>query len=158
MFTVTRQCQWPDGNNVVEVSVGGIDYCNADALCAKYAGEFQEFADPREAVETAIEICRAWRRDTKAQGKAGRITIGVGDTHGMTIPFEPETFAHARAWAKQVWNSLAKCSGCQKPMQNEKWYANDWDGLEYCSERCAERAAEFEAQQNAELTETEANA
>ena len=43
MYTVTRQCQWPDGDNVVEVSVGGIDYCNPDALSPKYAGEFEEY-------------------------------------------------------------------------------------------------------------------
>src|SRR5438046_8051608 len=82
MFTVTRQRQWPDGDNVVEVSHGGLDYCNPDALGAKYAGEFEEFADPRQAVETAIEIVRAWRKDSKE-----RIAIGVGSTNGMTLPF-----------------------------------------------------------------------
>lgn len=153
MFTVTRQCQWPDGGNVVEVSSGGIDYCNPDALGAKYAGEFQEFSDPREAVETAIEIVKAWRKDS---GK--RISIGVGYTHGMTMPFDKGTFKDARAWAKEVYANLEKCAGCNEPMEKEKWYANDWDGLEYCSERCATRAAEFEAEQNAEFEQEEANA
>ena len=37
MFTVTRQRQFPDGENVVEVSAGGLDYTNPDALGAKYA-------------------------------------------------------------------------------------------------------------------------
>ncbi len=31
------------------------------------------------------------------------------------------------------------------------WRANDWDGLEYCSEDCATRAMEFEAEQQAEF-------
>jgi hypothetical protein len=30
------------------------------------------------------------------------------------------------------------------------WHANDWDGLEYCSEDCATRAAEFDAEQEVE--------
>ncbi len=152
MFTVTRQRQWPDGDNVVEVSHGGLDYCNPDALGAKYAGEFEEFADPRQAVETAIEIVRAWRKDSKE-----RIAIGVGSTNGMTPPFSPDTFKHARAWAKKFWEKLPKCAGCNEPMPDSKrnyWRANDWDGLEYCSEDCATRAAEFEAEQ-AEQEESE---
>lgn len=150
MFTVTRQCQWPDGENVVEVSSGGIDYCNPDALGAKYQGEFQEFKDPREAVETAIEIVKSWRKDSRK-----RITIGVGSTHGMTMPFDKGTFKDARLWAKEVYAKLKKCAGCNEPMEKKTWYANDWDGLEYCSERCATRAAEFEAEQQAEIDREE---
>ena len=44
MYTVTRQHQWPDGANLVEISSGRLDYTNPDALCAKYAGEFEEYA------------------------------------------------------------------------------------------------------------------
>ena len=157
MFTVTRQRQFPDGDNVVEVSTGGLDYCNPDALSAKYPGEFEVFADPREAVETAINIVRAWRKDTRGE----RFSIGVGSTLGMTLPFSPDTFAHARAWAKQTWKRLPKCAGCSEPLptKNDRWSANQWDGLEYCSEDCARRAAEFEAEEQAkfeqETSETE---
>jgi hypothetical protein len=155
MFTVTRQHQWPDGNFVVEVSSGGIDYCNPDALTAKYAGEFKEFADPRIAVETAIEIVRAWRKDS---GK--HISIGVGSTHGMTMPFDSGTFKEARAWAKELWEKMPKCPHCSEPMPDDKrefWCANDWDGLEYCSEQCANRALEFEQEQMAEFESEEVN-
>jgi hypothetical protein len=153
MFTVTRQRQWPDGVDIVEVSAGGIDYTNPDALSAKYSGEFQEFTDPREAVTTAIEIARQWRKDSHK-----RIAVAVGDTYGMTIPFSPDTQAHAIAWARKIWESLPKCGGCNGPLPNsrKRWHANDWDGLEYCSEDCATRAAEFEAEQNAEFAEQEA--
>jgi hypothetical protein len=154
MFTVTRQRQWPDGDNVVEVSAGGLDYCNPDALAAKYAGEFQEFADPRAAVETAIEIVRQWRKDS-----GERIAIGCGATHGMTLPFSPDTFRGAREWAKRTWEKLEKCAGCGEPMPDSKreyWRANEWDGLEYCSESCATRAAEFEAEQDAEFAAEQA--
>lgn len=149
MFTVTRQRQWPDGNNVVEVSVGGIDYTNPDALRAKYPGEFEEFSDPREAVNTAIKIARQWRRDSKIH-----VSIGVGSTHGMTIPFESETQRHAIAWARKVWESLPKCAGCTNPLpdsKRERWSANEWGGLEYCSRDCAVRAAEFEEEQESQF-------
>jgi len=43
MWTVTRQRQWPDGVDIVEVSAGGIDYTNPDALCAKYDGSSGSF-------------------------------------------------------------------------------------------------------------------
>lgn len=149
MYTVTRQRQWPDGTEIVEVSSGGLDYSNPDALSAKYAGEFSEFADPREAVETAIGIAREWRKDS---GK--RIPVGVGSTWGMTMPFDSGTFADARKWAAEVWAKLEKCAGCGEPMPDSKrgyWHANDWDGLEYCSEHCATRAMEFDAEQDAEF-------
>ena len=154
MYTVTRQRQWPEGTNLVEISSGGIDYCNPDALGAKYSGEFEEYRDPREAVETAIEICRAWRKDNPSE----RIAIGHGATAGMTMPFDACTFVSARKWARLVWDELEKCPGCGEPLPDEKrklWHANDWDGLEYCSEDCATRAAEFEAEQDAEFAEEE---
>ena len=55
-FTVTRQRQFPDGTELVEVSAG--DYCNPDCLSARYSGEMEEFSDPREAVSVAIGIAR----------------------------------------------------------------------------------------------------
>lgn len=135
-YTVTRQHQWPDGAFVVEVSGGGIDYTNPDALCAKYPGEFEEFADPREAVETAIDICRAWRRDGKRSAK-----IGVGSTGGYTMPFDPSTFAGARSWAKHEWESLDKCAQCGEVLGEKRNRYGSWELGEFdcCSEYCAEK-------------------
>ena len=99
-YTITRQLQWPEGTPVVEVSRGGIDYTNPDALVARYPGEFETFDDPIEAMETAIAICRAWRKEwRKGQGPIPRVAHGA--TGGMTMPFEPCTFQDARRWAKQ---------------------------------------------------------
>jgi len=95
-YTVTRQLQWPEGTPVVEISAGGRDYTNPDALSAKYPGEFETYADPVEAVEAAISICRAWRQDGKKEAKEG-----YGATGGMTLPFETCTFREVRRWAKQ---------------------------------------------------------
>jgi hypothetical protein len=150
MWTVTRQRQWPDAANLVEISAGGLDYTNPDALTARYSGEFETYADPREAVEVALEIVRAWRRDSPGV----RIEVGHGATAGMTMPFDSCTFKSAREWAKKAWANLPKCPGCGEPMPDDKrkfWHANDWDGLEYCSEDCATRAAEFDAEQETEF-------
>jgi hypothetical protein len=99
-LVVTRQVQWPTGKPVVEVSIGGIDYTNPDALMAKYEGEFVEFDDPREAVEAAIRICRKWRKDGRKDAK-----MGFGSTGGFTIPFEDCTFKEAREWARRLTKS-----------------------------------------------------
>ena len=136
-WTVTRQCQWPDGNNVVEVSAGGIDYTNPDALSAKFAGEFETFAAPREAAEVAIRICQEWRKVHKGR----RPAVGVGGTGGMTMPFDPTTFRDLRRWAKAAYGALEKCPGCGGIMGGEKWRADDWSGQEFCSERCTEKEA-----------------
>jgi len=148
-WTITRQIQWPEGDPVVEVSEGGIDYTNPDALVAKYPGEFEKFQNPIDAVDTAIEICRAWIKDGEKRAK-----IGVGATGGMTMPFDRGTFQEARKWAKETWEKLEKCPTCDEVVEDlrEWWQAGEWigndflpyaDGGKYCSEYCAEKASIF---------------
>lgn len=150
MYTVTRQLQWPDGTPVVEVSSGGIDYTNPDALVAKYDGEFEEFADPREAVKTAIEICRQWRKDGETKA-----VVGHGATLGCTMPFDETTFEEATTWAQKQWEGLDKCPQCQTIMEeNDTWWEAGWwskddfepygDGIKYCSQNCAEQNSEVD--------------
>lgn len=100
-WTVTRQLQWATGDAVVEVSEGSIDYTNPDALAEKYAGEFKSFESPMDAVTTAIEICRQWRRDG-----CTRASIGIGATGGNTLPFETCTFDEGLIWAKEEEKTL----------------------------------------------------
>lgn len=131
-WTVTRQLQWPDGKYIVEVSSGGLDYCNPDALGKKYAGEFQEFTDPREAAETAIAICKAWRRDGDKKAR-----VGHGATGGSTFPFDGCTFNELLSWAKETYDNLEKCAQCGDILV-EKWgphYGEEDCCSEYCSEK-----------------------
>lgn len=72
VWTVTRQRQWPDGNEVVEISLGGIDYCNPDALAAQYPGEFQQYADPVE------ELLRHPKRERDTDDQARVRDMGFG--------------------------------------------------------------------------------
>ena len=68
MHTVTRQVNTFEGTKVVEISQGGIDYCNPGALSKRYPGEFEEFANPVEAVEAAILIAQQWQKDALPLG------------------------------------------------------------------------------------------
>jgi hypothetical protein len=157
-YFVSRQHYWPDGNFIVEVASGGLDYANPDMLVAKYPrlGEGETYDDPREAVQAAIAVARAWRLDS---GK--KIAIGTGCTMGFTMPFEASSQKAAIAWAERVYEKLPKCDGCQGLMGKEKWSADDWSGEEFCSDRCATKAMEFneaqEAEARAQIGEMEAS-
>jgi len=131
-FTVTRQLQWPEGTPVVEISAGGLDYTNPDALVERYAGEFETFDDPRRAVQVAIAICKAWRTDGQKRAR-----VGIGATCGMTMPFDPCTFREAKAWAKRMYDSLPKCDRCGVVLGDTTYLNEDLD-LKFCSEYCAE--------------------
>ena len=134
-FTVTRQRQWPEGTPVVEVSAGGIDYTNPDALVQRYAGEFETFDDPRKAVAVAIAICKSWRKDGERRAR-----IGHGATGGMTMPFDPCTFAQAMAWAERKYAELPLCDRCGAVLGDTTYSNGDLD-LKFCSEYCAERGS-----------------
>lgn len=150
MYTVTRQVQWPEGTNVVEISEGGIDYCNPDALSPKYSGEMEEYNNPIEAVNVAIEICKAWRKDGCKDA-----SLGVGCTSGMTMPFETCTFRDARKWATETYEHLKKCSSCNEILGDEKtcytsgFFTNKGEFISdedysFCSQNCAEKYSAYE--------------
>jgi hypothetical protein len=132
-WTVTRQHQWPDGGSLVEVSAGGIDYTNPDALCKKYKGELDEFTDPREAAEAAIAICKAWRNDGEKSAK-----VGHGATGGMTMPFDSCTFKELLQWAEETYEELPKCAQCGELMGDEAYGSWELGEFDCCSEYCAE--------------------
>lgn len=135
MYTITRQRQWPEGTPMVEISAGSLDYTNPDALGAKYQGEFQTYDDPREAVETAIAICKAWRRDGEERAR-----VAYGATGGMTMPFDPSTFEGSRQWARERYESLPKCARCGELLPEHPYRVEGLDDEQFCREYCAEEA------------------
>lgn len=143
-WVVTRQIQWSGGHMVVEVSGGGWDLTNPDALSPSYKhlGEFKEFDDPRAACEAAIAVANAWR---KAQ-KGKKISVAHGHTGGMTMPFEPCTTTSLRKWAKDCYQQLEKCGNCHSIIRGKCGYKLEFDDeTTYCSEHCADKAqAEYE--------------
>ena len=136
-WTVTRQLQWANrGAPVVEISAGGLDYTNPDALTEEYPGEFETFDDPREAVRVAIAICNAWRKDGERKARARH-----GGTGGMTMPFDTCTFAEARSWAEKRYEGLPKCDQCGEVLPKEYYTHPYLDDEKFCREYCAEKRA-----------------
>ncbi len=134
-YTVTRQLQWPDGTPVVEISAGGMDYTNPDALSAKYPGEFETFDDPEEAAQAALQILALWRADGQPEAQPA-----YGATGGMTMPFDPCTEEELREWARKTKERLPKCDRCGEPLPKHPYIHLDLDGEKFCSEYCANAA------------------
>lgn len=143
-FTVTRQSRWPDGKLIVEITQGGIDYTNADALCNEFQGEFETFTGLGEAVKAAIAIAEQWK---KKAGKTGKeIRMAVGSTMGMSAHFDDmpaniKTYRSLKKQAAEYDEKLDKCAHCGEVLGDER-YRNadtDWSGDEFCREYCAEQ-------------------
>lgn len=164
MQVITRQRQWPDGNNVVEVSRGGIDYTNPDALGKLFKGEFEEIADPREAIRTAIGIAKAWQLrepDTK-------IEIATGYTAGMTMPFSGEAvrlengewneplFDALQDKADEEYEKCPKCDHCGEILGKHQVTWNEDSSWKFCDTGCIERW--IEQQEREQADEDAANA
>ena len=146
MFNVTRQCQWPEGTLMVEVCAGSLDYANPGMLTPRFAslGEGCEFSDPREAVNAAVQIRDAWKREQEA---GAEILLGYGATGGMTMPFDACSDEDARAWADDAWEKLPKCDHCGEALgaPRDRYRLLDGDG-EFCSDSCAEACAEYDSE------------
>jgi hypothetical protein len=138
-YFVSRQVYWgvePDEANTVEIAHGGLDYANPDMLVSKYPGEGQEYTNPIEAVEAAIEIAKAWKKDCP------KLTINIahGFTGGNTMPFEASSEKELIAWAKKVYETLPKCDQCGEILKEGSTYTlTDYpDEGKFCREFCAE--------------------
>ena len=151
MYTVTRQHQWPDGGHLVEISAGGFDYTNPNALVDKFAdlGEGETFVSPVKAVEAAIAVCEAWRAAGCPEAE-----VGYGATGGMTMPFDPCTYEEARAWAAEREASLPRCDGCGELLGKERYTIPELDDQTFCGESCGERAWQDHCEQLSESDET----
>jgi len=142
MYYVSRQLYWPDGDPVVEIAAGGLDYANPDMLCAQFAGEGETYVDPRDALEAAISIREAWKTFEHGRGSKvnpDEIRIECGFTGGYTLPFASyETDAELRAWAEKETESLPRCDWCGEIIEGESYWYESFDDEEFCSEFCAE--------------------
>ena len=140
-FTVTRQRRWEDGLNIVEISQGGLDYSNPDALGRKYPEDFSEHVGMLAAVETGIELAKKWQKDSKE-----KIFIAIGNTGGNTAHFEELTLNKKNCLslvrkARQFDETLPKCPVCSSIGKLE-WYWVENPGDHVCSERCVEKMVE----------------
>jgi len=143
-YFVSRQCYWgadPDDQNVVEVAFGGVDYANPDMLVPKYAGEGQDYLDPVEAVEAALNIAEEWKKDHPG------LSIGVahGFTGGFTMPFIPSEAQELKEWAKKAQEELPRCDRCGAVRKETFTLVEDPDRGKFCSAFCAEKTMDEDA-------------
>jgi hypothetical protein len=87
---------------MVEISVGGKDNINPDALSEKYEGEFKNYDNALEAAKVAISIKDKWSNDC-----CDEINVGVGASLGG-IPFDPMLDTNVLLWAYQLELSKLK--------------------------------------------------
>jgi hypothetical protein len=140
MWFVSRQCYWPDGQNMVEIAEGGLDYANPDMLVSKYSGEGTEYEDPREAVTAALEIAKQWKADKPDL----EIEVSYGNTMGFTMPFEGSDEKELREWAEKRYKELPKCDRCGELIKGNGYILCDDPDYKYCSEYCAEKSQNYE--------------
>lgn len=145
---VSRQSYWgvdPEDQYCVEIAFGGLDYANADMLIEKYDGEGQEYSDPREAVNAALQIRDQWKKDEPQL----IINVAHGFTGGSTMPFEGDKDEALKVWAEKKYLELPKCEECGTLIDEKEHYINlDYpDDGKFCSEYCCEkRIANLEVQ------------
>ena len=153
-FFVSRQMYFgvdPEDCFMVEIAEGGLDYSGSDMLCSKYAGEGEEYSDPREAVKVAISIAEQWQKDKPEE----KINIGEGYTCGMTMPFEGSEKEDLIQWAEDRYSKMEKCPACGEITEDLKeWWGSgsfrhgefmpNNDGEKYCSESCRDKASTYD--------------
>ena len=147
LFFVSRQCYWgvdPSERNVVEVAQGGCDYANADMLVIEHSnlGEGETFKGMTPAVEAAIKVAEAWKKEQPEL----TISVVAGCTMGFTMPFVGTDHAgdtqKLLEEAKEFDEKLPKCSICGEIDELTYFLVDDPMGEKYCSSNCAERAQE----------------
>jgi hypothetical protein len=106
MYFVTRQHSCI-GGRMVEISVGGKNNINPDALSEKYEGEFKEYDNALEAAKVAISIKDIWSKDCEDE-----INLGVGASLG-SIPFDSMLDSDVLLWAYQI--ELSKLKNIYEP-------------------------------------------
>ena len=140
-WTVTRQIQCDGGTHIVEISQGTLDYANADALSAKFDGEFESFDNPIEALEAALKIRDVWQAETKES-----IEVGHGATWGMTMPFSGSDDEALQEWAQEAYAKLAlnakSCDWCGSTLWDSQlvFGGANLPGEEFCSDNCVRMA------------------
>lgn len=133
---VSRQIYWGvDDPLTVEIAQGGCDYANPDMLVSKYPGEGETYTNPIKAVEAAIEIAKAWKKDCPKL----KVNIASGYTGGNTMPFEASSKKQLMDWAKKLYETLPKCEQCGDLIEGDPFTLIEYpDEGKFCGEYCAE--------------------
>ena len=121
LYFVSRQIYaYPSGKHIVEIAVGGREYCNPDMLVSKYKalGEQQEFDSASNALEAAQRVATAWRKICDKD-----IQIAAGCTGGCTLPFEAKSDVELQEWVARR-EKIDDQERDLELMDDEEGYAN----------------------------------
>lgn len=136
-YFVSRQRDFKNNSLYVEIAAGGKAKAGADFLTVRYSGEQKNLIDPRDAVNIAENIFKAWDRDYGDEKKKLRI-VGLPTT--LEYEFSPKGIDAAKSWADKIFESMKKCGHCGKAMGNRDPYEHDdISGTAFCSEQCCAR-------------------
>lgn len=142
-FFVSRQHEWGTWEHVVEVVYPTYEHASSDMLTVRFGrlGEGVEFADPRDAVEAAIAIRKAWHKTNPHFA----IELRFGVTLGGMFATENTSAKDARERAEKCWEALPKCSRCDDLLPKEWVYVPDFcDDQKFCSQFCCDEAYTLE--------------
>lgn len=140
---ITRQSYWHEsGAYAVEIAAS-LDTSGPGALSAHYAGEMESYDDPREAVESAIQIARAWRNDLPDR-QIIPVAISMNDIVYPSLedgydPTDIDECSKLRQWARERYDAMPKCDRCGSVENVSKWTQYDTgDEVMACGQFCAD--------------------
>ena len=123
-----------EGYGHIEITYGK-DFIGESVLKKKYAGEFDEFDDPRAAVETAILIKNIWQHDEPDI----LIDYAFGSTIDQRVAcigtFSAETL---RKWALDRVRGFPVCEWCKEIIYSPDniYTYQDYPDVIFCSPGC----------------------
>jgi hypothetical protein len=139
---VTRQSNYYDSGAYSVELASELNVSGPGALVSKYAGEFEEYDDPREAADVAIRIRKEWQKeeglDYSTWPPQGVIpfTLQMNDMVYATVN-DGLTAAGLRRWANEQYDKLPKCDRCGS-IGATTWRDGWGEEVLACGEFCAE--------------------
>lgn len=142
-YFVSRQFYYYQQINVVEIACPSIDSSGPDMLIEKYKGEGEEYKNPIEALDVALNIASAWQADNPDEDIF--ITFGCMELiEGNPIDFKNhEDIEELKKEVQKHYENLPKCSYCGELIDEKEYYVNpdsEYTDDKFCSEFHAEKA------------------
>jgi len=142
-YFVSRQFYYYQQINVVEIAYPSIDSSGPDMLIEKYKGEGEEYKNPIEALDVALNIASAWQEDIPDEDIF--ITFGCME-FGEGEPINPKDLEDIEELKQNIqkhYESLPKCDYCNELIDEKEYFVNpdsEYTEDKFCSEFHAEKA------------------
>lgn len=142
-YFVSRQLYYYQNINVVEIAYPSIDSSGPDMLIEKYKGEGEEYKNPIEALDVALNIASAWQEDIPDEDIF--ITFGCMEfCEGEPIDINNhEDIEELKQNIQKHYESLPKCAYCNELIDEKEYFVNldsTYTEDKFCSEFHAEKA------------------